>query len=168
MSRQAGPCRSCRTLAAMINKVISRSLILLLACLFLVPIAYLIFVVMELRLQPAPMDNGVRFDVQWLGEYETSLTSITIRGEDNDAVLWQAVASDGEMRVRTFSIFPGVNPRVLPGLESSSGVSIVVPTGDPQFSLEPGRRYIIEVAASTILGRLCVPRISCRAVALQF
>jgi hypothetical protein len=143
-----------------------RAALLAFALLVVGPLGWLADTVFALRLAVEPQDGGKLVDVQFLGEYEQSLQDITIRTEDG-AIVWQARANGDAMYVRAFFLRPGVNPRVLGGLENNDGVAVVIPNRNESFVLDSRVSYTVRISRGNLPTTFCIPRYTCRSVIIK-
>ena len=95
-----------------------------------------------LRVSHTP--EGVRVDVQTLGEYPTSVERVRLRDVASGQVLWDLRAQGKGAQLSTFELCAGSNPAKLQDARWGQ-FDVAVPKRDAAFRLERGRRYELEV-----------------------
>jgi len=86
--------------------------------------------------------DRVVIDVQTLGEYPTSLRSLTLFDEQRGCVAWRVIPSGSVFEAHTIELKSGENPALL-----QPDVRVLVPAGRTTFTLRPGGRYRVHVCS---------------------
>jgi len=117
----------------------------------LVPVILLIACNYRPTLRVTNSKEGLRFDVQTLGEYPSSICRIRLT-EESGNVLWEIKAKSGDNKgcpqIWTFDLISGTNDPI-PKNKVYGEYDILWPKDGKPFLLAPKKKYKIEIWGSS-------------------
>ena len=82
------------------------------------------------------------FNMQTLGEYQTTINRIRVRESKTNSIIWEVTAEGGITQISTISLRLGINPSLPKAVYGH--YRVLTPTSQDSFSLRNDIEYIFE------------------------
>ena len=91
--------------------------------------------------------TSITFNVQTLGEYQTTIDHIRLSDEDHEAVVWELVSEKGDTQILQFMLKEGENPALIH--VAAGSYRVIAPQSADRFVLHKDTTYYLELWSGT-------------------